>query len=141
MLADLRGPNGRPTNDELAGQADDAALSLSTRGEHPVAQLASDVNAGKMRACLDYEEVPVVEAYDRDVVGYPTPALAQRLDGAARDLVVPAEEAVDVGVEIEQTIRRHVAPACAPLSTRTRFRRELKMSRKREIVLDAAQSA
>ena len=115
MLADLRWPNGRPTNDELAGQADDAALSLSTdesqqTGASPVAQLVDPhVDAGKMRACLDYEEVPVVEAYDRDVVGYPTPALAQRLDGAARNLVVPAEEAVDVGVDIEQTICRHVA--------------------------------
>ena len=60
------------------------------------------------------QDLPVVEAHDRDVVGHAAAALAQGVEHAARHLVAAAEDRVDVGLLAEQHRGGRAAPALRP---------------------------
>src|ERR1700754_1770208 len=63
-----------------------------TLGRYASKALEIHVDAGQIGAGATGEDLPVVEAHDRDVVGDGTTVLAQRVHDAAGHLVAAAED-------------------------------------------------
>src|SRR5690606_36291448 len=108
--------SGGLPHDERAGQAADDADGFAADhvDEQPPGLVAErgevHVDAGERRAGGVGHDVPVVEADYRDLVRYGDSALAQRIDAAARDLVVAGEEAVGRRPLAVEEARHRLAP-------------------------------
>src|SRR4051794_39639658 len=108
------GATGR-ANNQAARQAMDA-LPLVARDQlqHASAALAAEIDqihihARKRRSRRLSDDLPIVEADQRDDIGDADPPLAQRIGDAARYLVVAAEDGVGArATRAEQ--RRHRLP-------------------------------
>ena len=112
-------PGDQPTADCLNAGAKGAV----DRGEEALGGQARQflevgVDGGQLGARVGRQDLPVVEADDRHVVGNRTAEVAERVEDAAGDLVGAAEDRVDVGVLCEQQ-RRGVRGPSARTSSRT----------------------
>src|SRR6185369_13619675 len=111
------GGAGRLAHHEPAGQPDDTAARVAVDGGEEVldrgrAELFEvEVDRGQGRPAVGRVDVPVVVADDGDVVGDGPAEVVEGVAGAGGDLVVAAEDGVEVGVRGEQGPRRVPAPA------------------------------
>ncbi len=112
---------GGVTNDECAGQAPNAGFAgAADHGEEAFTGLAAEgaevhVDARERRAGSGGQHFPVVKADNGDATGDIDAALAQRIGGAAGDLVVAAKEPIGgFGLAIEEAGDGVAAPLLRP---------------------------
>ena len=119
-----RGPPDRPgglADDQLARQPPQAVTGPPVDGgqQFPGGQLAefleAHVHAGQRRARGAGEDLPVVVADQRDVVGHPAARFTERVRDAPGQLVAAAEDRLGARRGVQHGMRRVAAPFLAPL--------------------------